>query len=399
MAPRRCCCIKCELGTDGFNRIDANPPSGKWHEVSGEFEILSNTVNSITPGVLATTICHQPIHDEGSFIANFQLVDLRTRGIYKVRAGKPDTSDYEVHFEPIDVDLPTARIRVTVFGDAAETVTVEHPWPVDFFGFSVNVHDAFICYQPGVHLKGSIGSFAGLPPVPQVCVTSPGSHCWSVGGENVGNFSFLEGRFDNWTYRVTAIDDLTCEPCGCFCLRGEMPTDRFDPDKGCFPETIKAIFEIESSDVYLTDCALSALEVDLVEFDEDRTEWISTAQTVCGTTFRLKANCETFDFDNTAFRGLTLTLLDALGFPAAIVFQWHEPDILAGESPTNRFPDYEESSCDPLGLVFKGLRLSCFFGQCPGQPPGTLGFIPFCCNNQCFTSCPQIFYKVTLVAG
>lgn len=349
--------------------------------------------------MLATTICHDPLHDEGSFISNFQLVDLRTRTIYKVRAGNPDTSDYEVHFEPIDVDLPSAKIRVTVFGDAGETVSVEHPWPVDFFGDSVNVHDAFICYQPGVHLKGSIGSFGGLPPVPQVCVTALGSDCWTVAGNDVGNFAFLEGRFDNWTFRVTATDDLRCEPCGCFCLRGEMPTDRYDPDKACFPATIKAIFELVSSDVYLSACALDLFEVDLVETDEDRTEWISTSQTVCGTTFRLKANCDTFDEGNVAFRGLSLTLLDSLGFPAAIVFQWHEPDILAGESATTRFPSYAESTCDPLGLVYGGLKLACFFGQCPGEPPGVLGFIPFCCNNQCFVSCPNIFYKVTLVVG
>lgn len=399
MAPRKCCCVKCELGTDNFNRANANPPSGDWHEASGEFEILGDTVNSITPGVLATTICHLPVHDEGSFIANFQLVDLRTRSIYKVRAGNPGTPDYEVHFEPLGMDLGTARIRVTVFGDAAETVSVEHPWPVDFFGDSVNVHDAFICYQPGVHLKGSIGLFGGLPPVPQVCVTAAGSHCWTVGGVSVGNFAFLEGRFDDWTFRVTATDDLSCEPCGCFCLRGEMPTDRFNPDKACFPETIKAIFELVSSSETLVGCTLDLLEVDLVELDADRTEWISATQTACGTTFRLKASCEIFDEGNTAFRGLTLTLLDSLGFPAAIVFQWHEPDILAGESATTRFPDYTESTCDPLGLVYHGLKLSCFFGQCPGEPPGVQGHIPFCCNGKCFATCPDVFYKVTLVVG
>lgn len=400
MPPRKCCCVSCILGADDFDRANANPPSGRWHEISGEFQILDNTVNSITPGVLATTICHRPIHDEGSFIANFQLVNLRTRSIFKVRAGNPSTSTYEVHFEPLNMDTPSASIRVTVIGDAGETAVVSHPWPVDNLGDSVDATNAFCCYQPGVNLKGSLGSYGGQPPVPGVCVTDPGSHCWDVGGVDVGSFAFVEGRFDNWDYQVTQTDDLTCNPCGCFCLRGELPADRFDPDKACFPATLKAIFTLVSSDVYLTECALSDLEVELVETDADRTEWISDEQTVCGTTFRLKANCEVFDLEGVVFRGLTLTLLDGLGFPAAVVFQWNDPDFTAGESATNRNPSYEESTCDPLGLVYNDLRLSCFFGQCPPPAlPGVLGHIPFCCNNQCFTTCPEILYKVTLVVG
>lgn len=395
MPPRRCCCADCLLGADDFDRSDANPPTGAWAEISGEFEILSNTVNSITPGILATTICHDPIHDEGSFIANFTLINLRTRTIFKVLAGNPGSSTYQVHFEPLDMDTPGASIRVTVYGD--ETVDVSHPWPVDLFGDSADSADAFICYQPGVHLKGSLGSFGGLPPVPGSCVTAPGANCWTVGGVDVGNFSFIEGRFDNWDYQVTATDDITCVPCGCFCLRGEMPTDRFDPDKACFPETMTAIFELVSSDVELDDCALDLFEVELVELDPDRTEWISETQTVCGTTFRLKANCAVFDTETRAFRALTLTLLDALGFPSPVVFQWDDPDFGAGESSTTRNPTYEDSTCDPLSLVYRDLKLSCFFGQCPDELPGVLGYIPFCCNSQCFDACPEIIYKVTLV--
>jgi hypothetical protein len=78
----------------------------------------------------------------------------------------------------------------------------------------------------------------------------------------------------------TQTDDLTCNPCGCFCLRGHMPTDRYDPDKACFPETIKAIFELVSSSVYAGECQLNDFEVDLVETDADRTSWQSETQTL-----------------------------------------------------------------------------------------------------------------------
>ena len=46
------------------------------------------------------------------------------------------------------------------------------------------------------------------------------------------------------------------------------------------------------------------------------------------------------------------------------------------------------------------LLLSCSPGPCgPPSPPGTLGYIPFCCNDLCLPACPTILYKVTLVVG
>jgi hypothetical protein len=395
MPPRRCCCgaVRCELGDDDFNRSDANPPSGKWRVVSGEYEIADNVLNTITEGVLATTICHASVHDEGSFIANFRLIDVRTRTIFKVRAGKPDTSAYEVHFEGLDIDTVDARIRVTVIGD--ETVVQTHPWPV-FAGDSANEVDVFVCYQPGVMLRGSIGSFSGQPPVPGACISAAGANCWTIGGVDVGNFSFIDGRFDNWTYQVTATDDLNCVPCGCFCLKGDKPEDRFDPDKNCFPACIRAIFELVSSDVYAGACPLNDFEVTLSTTETDRTEWLSADQTLCGNTFSMKAICETFDDGTRVFRALALNLYQSGGGGSApVVFQWDGFDTEAGESASVKNPSYELSTCDPLSLVYEGLKLACFFGPC-GEP-GEFGNIPFCCNDLCFETCPNIIYKVTLV--
>lgn len=397
MPPRKCCCgPDCILGDDEFNRANANPPTGSWHEISGEFEILTNTVNSITPGVLATTICHHVLHEEGSFISNFRLVDLRTRTIFKVRAGKPDTSAYEVHFEPLNIDTIDASIKVTVIGD--ETVIQSHPWPV-LDGDSANETDVFICYQPGVMLRGSLGSFSGQPPVPGACVSAAGANCWTVGGVSVGNFSFIEGRFDNWTYRVTATDDLDCDPCGCFCLKGDKPEDRFDPDKNCFPSSMTAIFTLASSSVDAGACGLNDLSVILTSTDSERTVWKSGTVDVCGTSFALKANCEVFDDGDRVWRALTLQLTSSADSDTpAVVFQWDGFDSGAGESAMVKNPDYTDSTCDPLSLVYKGLKLSCFFGSC-GDPedPTLQGFIPFCCNTICLEACPDIIYDVTLV--
>jgi len=215
MPPRFCCCEEpgCELGADDFNRTDANPPSGSWREITGEFEILDNTVNTITPGKLATTICHPAWATEGSFRADFLLVDLRTRSIFSVGAGNPDTSTYRVTFEPIDMDLVTAKIRVTVIGDVTDTF--DFLWPDDGFGDSVNTLAAHICFLPGVMLRGSIGT----PPAVDVCAELYGGTCFNVGGHDVGPFFFVDGRFDNWVYETLIIDNFECPPCACFCFR------------------------------------------------------------------------------------------------------------------------------------------------------------------------------------
>jgi hypothetical protein len=348
------------------------------------------------PGSLATTICHQPQHDKGSWIANFRLKELRSRAVYKVRGGHPQNSGYEVWYEPLNMDTPDARIRITVYGDG-DPVSVEHPWPsAGYGGPSADEADAFACYQPGVMLRGSLGSFGGMVPVAATCIENEGEPCYNVGGFQVGNFSFIEGAFDNWQYWVTAIDDLDCFPCGCFCLKGEKPEDRFEPETRCFPNRLKAIFQLVESDISEPNCPLNDFELDLDLFGNNRDEWISGNATICSTTFAIKVNCITLDDEDRVFRVLALQMLNGVdNQTAAIAFQWENPDYDAGETTWIKYPEFDESTCEPISLVYKYLRLSCFFGPC-GQP-GQFGQVPFCCQTLCLPTCPRIVYKVTLV--
>ena len=56
MAPRRCCCASCTIGTDNFNRADENPVSGNWYEAGGNWEVDNNELNSLSDGPLITTL-------------------------------------------------------------------------------------------------------------------------------------------------------------------------------------------------------------------------------------------------------------------------------------------------------------------------------------------------------
>jgi hypothetical protein len=400
MATRRCCCNpSCELGLDDFNRVDANPPSGRWHEISGNWSLTDQYIKDDgTPGILATTICHPVAYEEGSWIANFQLKEVRSREMYRIRAGNPSTSPYEITFEPLDMDLATARIKVTVIGPST-TDSVEHPWPVASYGGTTSADsvNAFGCYQPGVMLRASIGSFGGQIPVAALCIGGTGSRCYVVGGVDVGNFAFIEGAFDNWQYWATAIDDLSCIPCGCYCLKGLLPEDRFEPERECFPASMKAIFQLVYASVDASACVINDFEILLNLFGNNRDTWLSGNATICTTTFAIKLNCENFDEEGRVFRALTMQLINGVdNQTASIALQWDDPDYDAGETPSIKFPDFEESTCEPLSLVYKYATLQCFFGPC--DTPGVSGYIPYCCPEAgCLPSCPTILYRVTLV--
>jgi hypothetical protein len=398
MPPRLCCCLDCKLGDDTFTRENATPPSGRWHVIDGDWSLTDEYVtDNGDPGALATTICHQPQHDKGSWIANFRLMEVRSRSVYKVRGGDPRSSSYEVWYEPLDMDTANARIKVTVYGDG-DPVSVEHPWPIAPGYVSADTVDAFACYQPGVMLRGSIGSFSGQVPVASACIGGTGDPCYDDNGQQIGNFAFIEGAFDNWQYFVTAIDDLDCFPCGCFCLKGQKPEDRLDPEASCFPDKLKAIFELVESELTDPDCPLNDFELELDLFGNNREEWISEDATICSTTFAIKVNCINLDTDDSVFRVLAMQMLNGVDSQtAAIAFQWEDPDYDAGETTWIKHPEFDESTCEPISLVYKYLRLSCFDGPC-GEP-GQFGKIPFCCTSICGPTCPRIVYKVTLVAA
>lgn len=391
-----CCCEKsCVLGSDDFNRANSNPPSGSWYEISGDWSITSNKlIDNGTPGKLATTICHPALYDKGSWRADFDLVECRTRSTFVVGAGDPNSSMYRVTFSFADMDTATATITVTIEGD--ETIGAVYNWPGGYA--SSDLVSVFVCYEPGGALRGFVKG-AGVPVY--ACVGSAvGSHCFSVAGNAVGGFFFVQGAFDNWSYEVTAIDNLDCPACGCLCLKAYYPTDKYEPlEYSCFPDHLKAIFQLVTPPVYGLTCYITDFEVDLFA-DTNRNRWISAIQTVCpGYTWQLLARCVYYEDPVTGLRWRTITLevLSAtVGTDIEEMFFWADLNLAIGDTTEIKWPDFDLSTCEPLSLVYKSLVPYITATSC--YPSG--GWKVFCCDpDLCGVPAPQIKWHVNVVPG
>lgn len=216
MPTKRCCCgsRNCLLGEDDFNRADSTNVGSKWSEVSGGWEIQSNQLVCTSAGILATTICHPSWATRGSFKASFKIVNFADAKVYRFRAGDPNGSTYEGQFTLTDrggggwradgelTDGTTTR-TITEFNFSDEdTVTVD------------------FCYAPGLSLFLGIRTENFVEGYDaSLCIPDGGATCWS----GLGNFSFLEGDFDDWYCEIHRVDDLNgiCPFCECPCGEGE----------------------------------------------------------------------------------------------------------------------------------------------------------------------------------
>jgi hypothetical protein len=84
----------------------------------------------------------------------------------------------------------------------------------------------------------------GAPPEVDACAGDDGAPCYNIGGVDVGGFFFVSGRFDNWTYDTTILDNFNCDPCGCFCFKREGLLKEF----ACFPDILTVNFELTDGD-------------------------------------------------------------------------------------------------------------------------------------------------------
>ena len=187
----------------------------KWKVLSGEWELVDGTVRDVTPGILATRICHPAIYPLGSFVASFTLKGLADNPTYKIRCGNPATSPYEVWFEADGFGEEDAEgtLTITVYGDD-ETSSEELTLPSETTELAAKV-----CYAPGLHLLGAIDLRPNLYPVLCIDGVAEAAPCYQ--SNTVGNFSFLEGHFDDWSYVVHWIENNDCPPCDCFCRKAD----------------------------------------------------------------------------------------------------------------------------------------------------------------------------------
>jgi hypothetical protein len=359
---RRCCCTAgCELGDDNFDdRDDGAVPSddSKWKVLAGTWEFDTGTVKSTSTGILATRICHPAVYPLGSFVATFKLVDPEDGKEYKVRAGHPVDSDYEVHFLIVG-DGVNRIVRVTVYGDVTETL--DYPWD-EAFGDA----EATVCYAPNVELSAHLG--VGSIRTTACAGCDDCDRCYTVSSTQVGNFSFLEGHFDDWAYEVHFLENEDCKACDCFCYQkvGNVRTLR------CIPKEITLLL---TNVLYC-----SGLEGDYTLYQRsdgggfpDNTEkytWISD-ETDCTNPAKLRfiLTCQ-YNLDGDIHGAFTLAVMKIGG--AEVEFDFTDPDTIGDDGVGNSVArNKATSTCDPISLDFPDLTEATVSG----------GFRNYCCGE------------------
>jgi hypothetical protein len=216
MPPKLCCCGEnCLIASDNFNRADGDPGSG-WY---GDGVIVDNVLEADND---STTVCSPfPL---GSFHASCKLIGTTNGAVYIIKPGDPN-GDY----------LVTATFTGTV-GSGTFNIEVDTGTETLSYDFDWDFEDEtlVVCYQPGVQLSaGPSGRSvvnSGEAQWVTLCIDDTHDDCWVRDSTNVGNWTFVSGRFDDWIYQVHWIERPDCPNCDCFCAA--------DGELSCLPDTL-----------------------------------------------------------------------------------------------------------------------------------------------------------------
>jgi len=388
MPTRLCCCGNCRLGEDNFDRPDANPPTGLWHEISGEWEIKDNELNSISPGILATTICHPPQYPNGSFIATMKLVGASdgTRSFWEVSLGNPTNPAYVV---TVSHNFFTSQATLTLWKGNKSLIVHEETYS----GVSYDI-PLKLCYAPGLAVVAQIG----VIPHIEFCDDGIGDDCYSSGGTPVGNFAFREGTFDDWLYELHWLDRPDCEKCPCFC---EKSRDDF----ACYPDILYLSFiSIGADSAALATIPLYQSFLNPTSYLwPEKVTWYSEVQgcgSPVGAQWTAKFTCTQEGMGTLGFAGPDYDFQSpSVNQPS---FAWVEIGPLQ-TAWTVRNAIKDESTCNPIELIFPELQVLCAFPSpiCFDPPCDTIGcHTPYCTDrsSECFTSCPDIRFTPVVTA-
>jgi hypothetical protein len=393
MGDRRCCCGKpgCELGEDNFDDRDDGPVPAddpKWKVLSGDWDFDDGTV--IGDGLLATRICHPAAYPLGSFVATFTLKGIQDNPSYGIRCGDPVNSDYEVWFEADGFGSGlTGTLTITVYGDDDETATETLTLPSD-----TEELDAKVCYAPGLHLLGMIDLRPNVYPVLCIGGSDGDANCYQ--SNTVGNFSFLEGHFDDWVYVVHWIENNDCPLCDCFCRTEDNPASY-----SCLGRRL-TLSIVSDPDIW--DCPGAEIEVTMYRMDDPTRpagtdpfygfynggsttpkSWVWVSDSI---------NCSG-GHPFSAVRAIMLC-----GMPIGLIKLALVKDAadysdgstrvmyLGNLSSTQDQAADAESTCEPLELIFPGVGLRTY--QCQDTEADCMDWPPTCsqfaCCGPCFVS-------------
>ncbi len=230
MGTRRCCCgpTSCLIGTDDFNRADANPPTGDWEVISGEWEIVGNKLECVTEGPILTTIRQGGPTSPGVGYHTRVTVSLVNYtysggGPWGIISAYTDANNFKwIKLEIIDFKLwPTFYNRAggvdTVVADKT-THPGGEPWsPSPFAPFGMvfcNSDAEWVAQSGSTYWSFCDGGLSSLPA-----------------DTSLGCVGFLFGDFDNWAFYYHWESKRICDQCTCFCFVNNS-------DYKCMPDTI-----------------------------------------------------------------------------------------------------------------------------------------------------------------
>lgn len=345
----KCCCDKCLLASDNFDRADGTP-GPKWH---GGGTIVSNVLHA---DETRTTVCHPGSAPLGSLWSHAMMIDCDPSRTYKVKVGDP-TGSYSVTVTFSGV-VGSGTMTITVIG--TDTETYEYPWE--------NTDELLrVCYAPGIQISAGPSSRLGEHPdwVTTCIPLNPHDTCWDLGGTAVGNWEFFSGRWDDWFYEIFESEKEICNDCDCYCWEGEV--------KSCPPDMlyltiaggcISGTYDMPRRRLVSTDTMLPPT----VEDWPQNFTWISDPITCPETDmgFAFVVTC-----DKSAEHGYPKWTVRFLRWGVVIDcsdFGWDrdDPDTLDNPAVRRTYESFAQakdtSTCDPLNLVLPALvedRFSC----------------------------------------
>lgn len=208
MATKRCCCINCVIFEDDFNRAELGS------DYVGDGEIIDNVLHADNDTI---TICQG--YELGAFYSRVVLKAPSDGSVYRVRCGDPD-GGYVVSITfagTVGIFTGTMQFSISTDDGATEAEGFTYAWEYED-------ETLYICYAPGSQISAgpttrTSGSGGENPVWVTTCIPlEPHDNCWP--GPK-GNYTFIEGTFDDFYYTYHWVENKRCQKCDCFCWDGE----------------------------------------------------------------------------------------------------------------------------------------------------------------------------------
>lgn len=233
---RKDCCVTspgpCLVGEDDFDRANSTELGPKWCEETGDAEILNNTLNLVTEGLVLTTYRQPPpVVPGASYNHRFQMVmdSAGNTEEWHFVMNVVDEDNYHWIKVAKDAGIGDGRFYPTFYrrvnGSDTEIMSINtHPqgggWDLENGKLRVNICMADVGWS--IEPTDNQGQSSWTTCDAEAVERLPKNQCYGLVGVK-------KGRFDDFFYYVHWESQRDCAYCNCLCFLG-------DEDVSCFPE-------------------------------------------------------------------------------------------------------------------------------------------------------------------